>query len=54
MCQYNDRCPTTKHRPGTVCPVEVRQRNEAAKARHALILIGVMAIGFGVYWLLIR
>jgi len=46
MCQYNDRCPTTKHRPGTVCPLEVRDANRKRKQIAQLWSGGiVLAIG---------
>lgn len=58
MCQYNDTCPTTRHRPGTVCPVEVRARNrEARQVRQLWGVVTVLAITAGTYgfwWFFIR
>lgn len=54
MCQYNATCPTTRHRPGTVCPVEVRRENRERKAAgkllgSALSLVGAL-VALCVYW----
>ena len=46
MCQYTDRCPTTKHRPGTRCPVIVRQENQRRKLVGSLIAVLIMAAVF--------
>ncbi|KUF05532.1 hypothetical protein [Leucobacter sp. G161] len=58
MCQFNERCPSTKHRPGTRCPVEVRNRNREDKLIAQLwglvIMVAVFGIGLGVYWLYYR
>ncbi len=59
MCQYNATCPTTRHRPGTVCPVEVRRENrERRVARQlwgAVVALAIMAVTYGlVYWYVLR
>lgn len=58
MCQYNDRCPTTRHRPGTVCPVEVRDRNRARKQTaqlwSAVAVLAFALIALNVYWFFIK
>ncbi|KAM9866728.1 hypothetical protein ACIFOC_00420 [Leucobacter aridicollis] len=54
MCQYNDRCPTTTHRPGTRCPVEVREQNRADKQREQLkgmaAVFSVMLVAGVILW----
>lgn len=54
MCQYNDRCPTTRHRQGTQCPVEVRDRNREDKMIRqlwaAIGMLAVAAVMVGYYW----
>lgn len=58
MCQFTERCPTTKHRPGTRCPVEVRDKNREDKLIAQLwglvIMVAVFGIGLGVHWLYFR
>lgn len=36
MCQYNDRCPVGRHRPGTKCPYTRNPRSRSAPTRPAL------------------
>lgn len=58
MCQFNATCPTTRHRPGTVCPVDVRARNRADKQVRQLwaLAFGLAAllVMAGAYWFFIR
>ena len=53
MCQYSERCPTTKHRPGTRCPVIVRRDNQNRKLASALVLAIVMVAAFAIVYFLI-
>ena len=60
MCQYQESCPTTRHRPGTRCSVDVRIDNHNARVdaqnRQALITLGVLVVGLGIaaYFLFFR
>jgi hypothetical protein len=57
MCQYNATCPTTRHRPGTVCPVEVRRENRerraAAKLWGAVVALAFTAVSYGLVYLFV-
>lgn len=58
MCQYNDRCPTTRHRPGTQCPVEVRDRNREDRLVSQLwglvVIVAIFGLALGYYWFYLR
>ena len=62
MCQYQPECPTTRHRPGTKCPVRVRIENHNRKvdeqnrqAVWALVVLLVIAGGaFAAWWFLLK
>lgn len=62
MCQYQSDCPTTRHRPGTKCPVRTRIENHNRKvdeqnrqgAIALLILIIVLGGAVAAWWFLLR
>ena len=52
VCQYQDSCPTTRHRAGTKCPVEVRIDNHNARVdaqnKQALSALAVVVVMLGI------
>ncbi len=68
MCQYQSTCPTTRHRPGTVCPerhriqkhnrkVDEHNRQVDAENRAALITVAVVVViaaATAVWWFWLR
>lgn len=48
MCQYQSECPTTRHRPGTKCPVRVGIENHNRKVDEAN-----RGIGWGIAGLIV-
>ncbi|MEB4615848.1 hypothetical protein [Leucobacter sp. M11] len=62
MCQYQSTCPTTRHRPGTQCPVRVSIEKHNRKVHEQNIrllwtlvfVVAVLAIGLGLYWFFLR
>lgn len=62
MCQYQPECPTTRHRPGTKCPVRVSIENHNRKVdeqnRQAvwtlIIVVALAALAFAFWWFFIR
>lgn len=62
MCQYQSECPTTRHRPGTKCPLRVSIENHNRKvdaenrgAMWGFIGLAVIAAGmFAYFWFYVR
>lgn len=62
MCQYQSDCPTTRHRPGTQCPVRVGIQNHNRKVEAErlqtlwgiVVLVVILGVGFAAYWFLFR
>ena len=62
MCQYQSECPTTRHRPGTQCPVRVSIENHNRKVDQqnratiwgVVFLVVIAALVFSFYLLFIR
>lgn len=62
MCQYQPTCPTTRHRPGTRCPVRVSIENHNRKVdvknRQAvwslIVVLIIIAVAVAAYWFFLR